>query len=278
MPDLEEDIAEWRKRMAAGGVKSPAVLDELEGHLREAIQERLAAGRSETEAFEIAIARVGSPGSLRTEFNKISGAICLPVVIGACMWTMLVILVAVLMLRRVFIGEMGTLMFSHIVILTTGYLAAFLAGGFGIIYVCWQWFGRLSPAREQSLSKAVFWFTYISGGLVLGGFLLGTLWSKQHLDAYWQDSPRWWGCFCACIWTVALCLIQRFANISDHVRMLLSIVGNVVIGLSWFCAVVPHSVSNGIIRYWPMEFFFGVHLLFLLMGFSRRLEAAQSSD
>ena len=66
MPDLEEKIAKWRKRMAAGGVKPAAVLDELEGHLREVIQERLAAGRSESEAVEIAIARVGSPGSLRT--------------------------------------------------------------------------------------------------------------------------------------------------------------------------------------------------------------------
>ena len=191
---------------------------------------------------------------------------------------MLVILIAVLMLRRVFIGEMGTLMFSHIVILTTGYLAAFLAGGFGIIYVCWQWFGRLSPGRGQSLSKAAFWFTYISGGLVLCGFLLGTLWSKQHLDAYWQDSPRWWGCFCACIWTVALCLIQRFASISDYVRMLLSIVGNVVIGLGWFCAVVPHPVSNGVMKYWPMEVFLGFHVLFFLVGFSRRFETAKLSN
>jgi len=278
MPDLEEKIAEWRKRMAAGGLKSAAVLDELESHLRDEFQERLAAGRSETEAVEIAIARIGSPGSLRTEFNKISGATCLPVVIGACLWTMLAVIIVVLMLRRVFIGEMGALMFSHIIILTTGYLAAFLAGGFGIIYVCWQWFGRLSPAREQSLSKAAFWFTYISGGLVLGGFLLGTLWSKQHLGTYWQDCPRWWGCFCACMWTVALCLIQRFASISDRVRMLLSIVGNVIIGLGWFCAVVPHSVLNEAMKYWPMEVFLGFHVLFFLAGFSRGFETVKSAN
>lgn len=54
MFNLEEKIAEWRKRMAAGGVKDPAVLGELESHLREELRERLSDGDSETEAFEFA--------------------------------------------------------------------------------------------------------------------------------------------------------------------------------------------------------------------------------
>ena len=163
MPDLEKRIAEWRKRMAAGGVKTPAVLDELESHLREEIRARLSDGASEFRAFDSAVASIGTPASLRTEFNKISGATCLPVVIGASVWTGTAILMAVLLSRKVFGGKMGLLLFTHIVTLTSGYLAAFLAGSFGIVYLCWRWSGRLSPAREQSLGKAVFWFIYISG-------------------------------------------------------------------------------------------------------------------
>ena len=171
---------------------------------------------------------------------------------------------------------MGLLMFAHIVALTAGYLAAFLAGGFGIVYVCWQRAGRLSPAREQSLGKAVLWFTYISGGLILGGFLLGTLWSQQNLGAYWVASPRWFGCFGACVWAVALCLAQSFAKIGDRARVLLSIAGNVVVGLGWFCAVVPHPGLSEIVRYWPMEVFLAVHLIFLAMGCTHKLEIAKS--
>src|SRR5579862_3817700 len=63
MPDLEEKVAQWRMRMAAGGVKTPAVLDELESHLREDFQARLEVGDSEAEAFESAAARIGSVGS-----------------------------------------------------------------------------------------------------------------------------------------------------------------------------------------------------------------------
>jgi hypothetical protein len=74
MPELDSKIAEWRSRMAAGGIKTPAVLEELEGHLREEIKERLAGGDSEEEAFEVAVVRIGTPRSLRAEFNKVGSA------------------------------------------------------------------------------------------------------------------------------------------------------------------------------------------------------------
>jgi len=38
MFDLEEKIAEWRRQMLVAGIKTPAPLDELEGHLREEIE------------------------------------------------------------------------------------------------------------------------------------------------------------------------------------------------------------------------------------------------
>ena len=102
------------------------------------------------------------------------------------------------------------------------------------------------------------------------------LWGRQHLGAYLEGSPRGIGCLCACAWSVALCLVQGFVKMSDHVRMLLSIVGNVIVGVAWFCAVVPGMGLNAIATYWPMEAFLGVHVLFLVMGFSRRFETAKS--
>jgi hypothetical protein len=275
MPDLEEKIAGWRKRMAAGGINTPAVLDELEGHLREEIRGRLSAGDSENQACERAVARIGSAKAMRAEFNKIKGATGLPVMIGVSIWSLLVVVVVVFVLRRMAVGKMYPLLFTHIIILTSGYLAAFLAGGFGILYVGWRWSGRLSPAREQSLGKAVLRFIYISGGLITGGFLLGALWSRQHLGFYLEGSPRGIGCLCACAWSVALCLGQGFGKMTDPVRMLLSIAGNVVVGLAWFYAVVPGMGLNAIAAYWPMEVFLGMHFIFFLMGLRRRFETVQ---
>ena len=69
MFNLEQAIAEWRKRMAAGGINSSAVLDELESHLREDV-EQLQKGRTEQQAFEAAVLQIGQAGILKCEFAK----------------------------------------------------------------------------------------------------------------------------------------------------------------------------------------------------------------
>lgn len=70
MPDLEKRIAEWRKRMAAGGVKTPAVLDELESHLREEIEQQMRVGANEERALANATQKIGPADALKAEFRK----------------------------------------------------------------------------------------------------------------------------------------------------------------------------------------------------------------
>src|SRR4051812_39162702 len=76
MFNLEPSIAEWRRQMAAAGIKSPTVLDELESHLREDVEHRMHSGASAETAFEHAVARIGAGGLLNGEFAKVrrSGA------------------------------------------------------------------------------------------------------------------------------------------------------------------------------------------------------------
>jgi hypothetical protein len=71
MFDLERAISEWRRQMLAAGIKKPMTLDELESHLREDIHAFVSAGKSADEAFRLAVSRLGGPGPLLTEFNKL---------------------------------------------------------------------------------------------------------------------------------------------------------------------------------------------------------------
>jgi hypothetical protein len=73
MFDLEQSIAEWRRRMLAEAIKNAAVMDELESHLREDVERQMKAGSSGREAFEAAVQRIGQPGSLKCEFEKVRG-------------------------------------------------------------------------------------------------------------------------------------------------------------------------------------------------------------
>ena len=74
MPDLEKQIAEWRRQMLAAGIKTPQPLDELESHLREEVAKQTASGLSDREAFEISTRRMGQPEVLKREFQKIERA------------------------------------------------------------------------------------------------------------------------------------------------------------------------------------------------------------
>jgi hypothetical protein len=73
MFDLDQAIAEWRRQMLAAGIKTPVPLEELESHLREDVEKQVREGSIVQQAFEIAVGRIGQPGSLKTEFKKING-------------------------------------------------------------------------------------------------------------------------------------------------------------------------------------------------------------
>ena len=75
MFDLEQSIAEWRRRMAAGGMTSPALLDELESHLREDVERQSRSGVAPRESFDAAVARIGQAAALKREFAKSGGVV-----------------------------------------------------------------------------------------------------------------------------------------------------------------------------------------------------------
>jgi hypothetical protein len=73
MFDLELAIADWRREMLAGGLKTPMPMEELESHLREDVARQMQSGVSAEHAFVTALQRLGQAGSLKSEFAKVGG-------------------------------------------------------------------------------------------------------------------------------------------------------------------------------------------------------------
>jgi drug/metabolite transporter (DMT)-like permease len=71
MPDLEQQIAQWRRQMLAAGIKTPVPLDELESHLRDEMEQLAVSGLSAKEAFAAAVRQIGQPNVLGREFRKV---------------------------------------------------------------------------------------------------------------------------------------------------------------------------------------------------------------
>lgn len=72
MFELESAIAEWRRHMLVNGVKTPAPLEELEGHLRDEIESLTQSGLDESQAFATARERIGPARAVRAEFEKVA--------------------------------------------------------------------------------------------------------------------------------------------------------------------------------------------------------------
>lgn len=70
MFDLEQAISEWRRQLAAGGLKTPDVLNELESHLRDGVDQQVRSGLSVQQAFETVIQHMGHAALLMSEFKK----------------------------------------------------------------------------------------------------------------------------------------------------------------------------------------------------------------
>jgi len=74
MLHLEQAITAWRNQMLAAGMKSPVPLDELEIHLREAIEQRMHTGISAQSAFDAAVQQIGHAPLVQGEFEKVEAA------------------------------------------------------------------------------------------------------------------------------------------------------------------------------------------------------------
>src|SRR5258707_8276905 len=140
MFNLDQAIADWRRQMAAAGIKPSKVVDELENHLREDIRMLVSAGTPEVGAFRIAVGRLGGTETMSAEFKKINRTSSMSVRIGALLWVGVFISLAIGLLTGFLQGKPSLLLMLHIFTLTAGYGAAFLTGGLGIYYVSCQWF------------------------------------------------------------------------------------------------------------------------------------------
>jgi hypothetical protein len=280
MFNLEQAIAEWRRQMLAAGLKTGRRLDELESHLREEISALKSAGASESVAFEQAAARLGSPRSVYTEFNKIRVGHIWPVKIGWALWLAATLLAAGWLMRRLLAGRLDLLLGAHALSITAGYVGAMLLGGFGILYVVWGRSGRLSPARRQSLNRAVHRFGPLAAGLVIAGLLLGMLWSRQNWGRYWGWDPKEIGGLCASAWLVALVVMQRYGRLRDRAVMLLGMGGSTVVSLAWFGSNLLDNHwrlrADGSEAGWLLAVLLGIHLVFFVIGIAPTREAAES--
>jgi hypothetical protein len=265
MHRLEERITEWRKGMTADRGIGRETLEELENHLREIIDEHLRRGLSENEAFRKAVAQVGSPPAISSEFGKVTDSMWWPVKAAIGLGVVAAVEIAIMMVAR-FDGR-SFLLATHVFTVTLGYLGTFLIGGVGICFVLQRCFSDFSPARLESLSRISFIFASIAACLSAIGIVLGIIWSSGESGRFWGWDVKEIAAVCVIVWLLFFMAAQRSRKITGRGVMLLTILGNVVATLAWFGANILSNM-HGYGTSGVLMFAIGtcLNLAFLLVG------------
>jgi ABC-type transport system involved in cytochrome c biogenesis permease subunit len=124
---------------------------------------------------------------------------------------------------------------THVVVITLGYCAMFLAGVLAIVFVVR---GRFSKAFDQtsatSLQRMVYGVICFATLFSFVGTVLGGIWADQSWGRFWGWDPKENGALLIVLWC-ALILHARWGGfIRQRGLMIMAIFGNVITAFSWF--------------------------------------------
>ncbi|MFW5738725.1 MAG: cytochrome c biogenesis protein CcsA [Myxococcota bacterium] len=124
---------------------------------------------------------------------------------------------------------------THVIIITLGYSAMFLAGVLGIVFVVGGFFTKAFNASARTrLSKMIYGVTCFALLFSFIGTVLGGIWADQSWGRFWGWDPKENGA-AMIVLMCALLLHARFGGmVKERGIAALAIAGNVVTSWSWF--------------------------------------------
>jgi ABC-type transport system involved in cytochrome c biogenesis permease subunit len=124
---------------------------------------------------------------------------------------------------------------THVVVITLGYGATFLAGFLAIIYILRGVFTRgLDPAMQANFSRMIYGIIAFATLFSFVGTILGGIWADQSWGRFWGWDPKENGALLIVLWN-ALILHARWGGMVRHRGIaVLGVAGNIVTSWSWF--------------------------------------------
>jgi ABC-type transport system involved in cytochrome c biogenesis permease subunit len=124
---------------------------------------------------------------------------------------------------------------THVVAITVGYSAMFVAGFLAIIYIVRGFFTTsLAADTAKSLTRMVYGILCFATLFSFVGTILGGIWADQSWGRFWGWDPKENGALMIVLWC-AIVLHARWGGlIRERGLMALAVFGNIVTAFSWF--------------------------------------------
>jgi ABC-type transport system involved in cytochrome c biogenesis permease subunit len=124
---------------------------------------------------------------------------------------------------------------THVVTITIGYSAMFLAGTLALIYVVRGVFTR-SPTKEaaQSLARMTYGVICFATLFSFVGTVLGGIWADQSWGRFWGWDPKENGALLIVLWCAIILHARWGGFIRQRGLVVMALFGNIITSFSWF--------------------------------------------
>jgi ABC-type transport system involved in cytochrome c biogenesis permease subunit len=124
---------------------------------------------------------------------------------------------------------------THVVTITVGYGATFLAGFLAIIYIARGLFTTsLTRDTADALTRMVYGIVCFATLFSLVGTVLGGIWADQSWGRFWGWDPKENGALIIVLWNAIILHCRWAGMVRQRGLMMLAVFGNVVTSWSWF--------------------------------------------
>ncbi|HEY1107692.1 MAG TPA: cytochrome c biogenesis protein CcsA, partial [Opitutaceae bacterium] len=124
---------------------------------------------------------------------------------------------------------------THVIIVTAGYSATFLAGFLALIYILRGVFTKtLDKVTADALSRMVYGIVCFATLFSFVGTILGGIWADQSWGRFWGWDPKENGALIIVIWNAIILHARWGGMIKQRGLMALAVGGNIATAWSWF--------------------------------------------
>ena len=124
---------------------------------------------------------------------------------------------------------------THVLIITLGYSAMFVAGAIGITFVIRQVILRnLSAQSHASMGRMAYGIICFAMLFSFVGTVLGGIWADQSWGRFWGWDPKENGALLIVLWLAAILHARWSGMIQVRGLMVMAILGNCITAFSWF--------------------------------------------
>jgi ABC-type transport system involved in cytochrome c biogenesis permease subunit len=124
---------------------------------------------------------------------------------------------------------------THVVVVTAGYSAMFLAGMLAIIYVLRGVLTRsLDNRTAQALTRMTYGVICFATLFSFVGTVLGGIWADQSWGRFWGWDPKENGALLIVLWCAIMLHARWGGFIKQRGLMVMALFGNVITSFSWF--------------------------------------------